>query len=85
MLSTIDQPVTLWFLNDIPVRMVYGGERWRVTDTPTRLRYSVWSAPLETHHGLYGWRFQGTNDDDVSFVFDVHKGEDGWHVHKSYD
>ena len=85
MLTTVEHPVALWLSNDVPVRMVYGGQRWRVTDTPTRLRHSIWSVPLETHHGLYGWRFQGTNDEGTSLVFDVYKAEHGWHVHKSYE
>lgn len=49
---------------------------------PTRLRHSLWRAPLE-HHA--GWRFQGTDEDGVSMVFDVFESEDGWHVHRSYD
>ncbi|MCP1428195.1 hypothetical protein J3D45_000693 [Microbacterium foliorum] len=72
--------------NDIPVRMVFAGRRWRVTDTPTRLRHSIWSAPTEQQHaGLYGWRFQGADDDGQSLVFDVFRGEGGWHVHRSYE
>lgn len=34
--------------------------------------------------GLYGWRFQGTDDDGESLVLDVFEGEDGWHFHCSY-
>lgn len=83
--TIIEQPATLWLANDIPSRMVYAGRRWRVTDTPTRLRHSVWSAPLEPHTGLYGWRFQGTDDAGTSLVFDVYKSTDGWHVHRAYD
>lgn len=82
---TTDHDVTLWMVNDIPVRMVYAGRRWRVTDTPTRLRESVWSAPLEAGRGLYGWRFQGTDPDGESVVFDVYRGESDWHVHRLYD
>lgn len=82
--ATIEHPVTLWMVNDIPSRMVYAGVRWRVTDTPTRLKHSVWT-PHEPHPGLYGWRFQGTDDSGRSLVFDVYKGEDGWHVHRAYD
>lgn len=85
MRTATEHPMTLWLSNDIPARMVYGGERWRVTDTPTRLRHSVWTAPPQDHRGLYGWRFQGTIDDGLSLVFDVYKAEDGWHVHRSYD
>lgn len=71
-------------VNDIPARMVYAGRRWRVTDRPTRLRESIWSAPLEAHSGLYGWRFQATDRSGASFVFDVFRSEDDWHVHRMY-
>lgn len=84
--TTVEQHATLWLVNDLPARMVYAGERWRITDTPTRLRNSNWTVPLnEPHTGLYGWRFQGTNDDGLSLIFDVYKAEDGWHVHRTYD
>lgn len=85
MRTTAEHPVTLWFTDDIPVRMILAGRRWRVTDSPTRLQHVTWTAPLEAHHGLHGWRFQGTDEDGVSLVFDVYKAEDGWHVHKSYE
>jgi hypothetical protein len=82
--TTAGSETTLWLVNDVPARMIYNGRRWRVTDTPTRLRESVWSAPLEHHHGLYGWRFQATDPDGESVVFDVYRTEDDWHVHRSY-
>ena len=82
--QTIEQPVTLWMVNDVPARMVYAGKRWRVTDTPTRIRHSIWSIPMENPHPLYGWRFQGTNDAGDSLVFDVYASVDGWHVHHTY-
>ncbi|WP_341946397.1 hypothetical protein [Microbacterium sp. LWH11-1.2] len=83
--ATVEQHATLWLANDIPARMVYAGQRWRVSDIPTRLRHSNWTVPLsEPHTGLCGWRFQGTNDDGLSLVFDVYKAEDGWHVHRTY-
>ncbi|PVW02976.1 hypothetical protein DEA06_14480 [Microbacterium sp. Gd 4-13] len=82
--TTMAPETTLWLINDIPARMVYNGRRWRVTDTPTRLRDSVWSAPLEKHHGLYGWRFQATDPGGESAVFDVYRTEDDWHVHRAY-
>lgn len=83
--ATAHLPATLWTVDDIPSKMVFAGRRWRVTDTPTRLRHSIWSVPGEAHAGLYGWRFQGTDDDGTSLVFDVFKAQDGWHVHRSYD
>lgn len=39
----------------------------------------------EPNRGLYGWRFQGTDETGLSLVFDVYKGEDDWHVHRCYD
>lgn len=84
--AQVEHHATLWMANDVPTRMVYAGKRWRVTDTPTRLRHSSWSVPLgEAHSDLYGWRFQGTDDVGRSLVFDVYGGEDGWHVHRAYD
>jgi len=80
----VEHELTLWMADDIPARMVYGGRRWRVTDTPTRLRDSIWSASLSERRGLYGWRFQATDEAGESFVFDVYKGEDDWHVHRAY-
>ncbi|MGO2746211.1 hypothetical protein [Microbacterium sp.] len=81
----VEHQVTLWLVDDVPVRMVYAGRRWRITDTPTRFRHSIWTAPRESSTGLYGWRFQGTNEDGLSLIFDVYKAEDGWHVHRAYD
>ena len=76
---------TIWMVNDIPSRMVFAGDRWRVSDTPTRLRDSIWSTPGENHRGLHGWRFQGTNEDGYAMVFDVFRAEDSWHVHRTYE
>lgn len=80
----VEREATLWMVDDIPVRMVYAGRRWRVTDSPTRLRQSIWEVPLAERRGLYGWRFQATDDSGDAFVFDVYRGEDGWHVHHAY-
>ncbi|WP_231868252.1 hypothetical protein [Microbacterium sp. CH1] len=53
---------------------------------PARLRHSNCSVPLgEAHSGLYGWRFQGTDDDSRSLVFDVYRAGYSWHVHRTYD
>lgn len=53
---------------------------------PTRLRNSNWSVPLgDVPSGANGWRFQGTDDDGLSLVFDVYRANDGWHVHRAYD
>jgi len=72
-------------VDDVPSRMVFAGQRWRVSDTPTRLRGSIRAAPDASRLGLCGWRFQGTNEDGYAMVFDVFRAEYGWHVHRSYN
>lgn len=80
----VEHEVTLWMIDDIPTRMFYAGRRWRVTDTPTRLRDSIWSSPTAPGRGLYGWRFQATDEAGESFVFDLYKAASDWHVHRAY-
>ncbi|GAA1468906.1 hypothetical protein [Microbacterium thalassium] len=73
----------MWMVDEVPARMFYAGRRWRVTDMPTRLRGSIWEASVGSG-GLYGWRFQATDAEGESFVFDVYKTEEDWHVHRAY-
>lgn len=84
--TTSSHDVTLWLVDDVPARMFYAGRRWSVSDCPTRLRDSVWSlaADDDRRRGLYGWRFQATDTEGESFVFDVYCGEEGWHIHRAY-
>jgi hypothetical protein len=79
----VEHDLTIWMVNDIPARMVYAGRRWRITDTPTRLRDSIWGAGGE-QGSLYGWRFQATDSTGTSYVFDVYREQAGWHVHRAY-
>jgi hypothetical protein len=70
------EAVAIWFdAGDVPVRMVWAGRRYRVTDTPTRLgpEPELLISPALTHPPLplTGWRFQGTTDDGESLIFDV--------------
>ncbi|WP_127473896.1 hypothetical protein [Microbacterium sulfonylureivorans] len=83
--TNIEHEATLWMINDIPTRMFYAGHRWRVTDTPTRLRESIWTASPERPSSLCGWRFQATNGIGEALVFDVFRRENDWHVHNAYD
>lgn len=83
---TVEHVATIWTVDDQPVRMMYAGRRWRVTDTPTRLREAVWAMPLDGARAMYGWRFQATDEAGRSFVFDVFKADaESWHVHRAYD
>ncbi|MHC2999979.1 hypothetical protein [Microbacterium sp. HJ5] len=79
----IEHELTIWMTDDIPTRMFYAGRRWRITDTPTRLIHSIWDQPTDGH-ALYGWRFQATDEDGDTYVFDVYRQEAGWHVHHTY-
>ncbi|MCC4248238.1 MULTISPECIES: hypothetical protein [Microbacterium] len=81
-----EQHATLWLVDERPVRMLYAGHRWRITNVPTRLREGVWAMPLDGARAMYGWRFQANDEDGRAFVFDVFKGsEHEWHVHHVYD
>lgn len=79
----VEHEATVRMVNDVPARMFYAGRRWRMTDHPTRLREPVWRA-LEEVGGLYGWRFQATDDRRETCVFDVFRASNGWHVHRAY-
>lgn len=82
--TEIEHEATVWMVNDLPARMVYAGRRWRITDHPTRLREPIWVA-LEAVGQLYGWRFQATDDSGASYVFNVFRASDGWHVHRAHE
>ncbi|BAJ73135.1 hypothetical protein MTES_0171 [Microbacterium testaceum StLB037] len=82
--TATDPTATLWLVDGTPTRLVYAGRRWRVTDTPTHLEGPGWSAPLEPHEPAAGWRLQATDTAGASFVFDVYRVGDAWHVHRSY-
>lgn len=81
-----------------PVRLIWAGRRWRVTDRPTvitapsawwwrcdPLGRALYAAPRE----CVGWRFQATAEGGESRVFDlceVHgaEGAPAWRVVKTY-
>lgn len=83
-LPSTEHETTLLFVDEQPVRLRLGGGWWKITDTPTRIRETVWAIPLDNPHPLYGWRFQITNEQNVSWTVDVYKGEDGWYVQRRY-
>ncbi len=87
MIQTMAESVCVWTEECRPVRLVWRGVRFTVTDTPTPLRDSV-AAPGMTHplDVQWGWRFQGTNDQGDSFVFDVrHATGQVWELVAVYD
>lgn len=82
---TADGTVTIWLANDVPARLIFAARRWRVTDTPTPLQEDHWAPPLEDSTPLHGWRFQATEEQGNSRVFDVFQVGRDWHVHRVYN
>ncbi|MFB2586166.1 hypothetical protein [Herbiconiux liukaitaii] len=89
-MSTLDltDVATLWFGEresaTVPVRMLWRGERWRVTDRPTEPEGLYWT----THPPEFAaWRFQATDAHGFSRVFDLvrHDGDPHWVVVHVYD
>lgn len=72
--------LTIWMTDDLPARMIYGQRRWRVTDTPTPFGSRDGGVSPEPR----GWRFQATDEDSLTLVFDVFLERDHWHVHRTY-
>lgn len=84
-----DAEVTLWFVDNVPARMVWRGRRWRVIDTPTPIvRELEWLPPMATRpsESLSGWRFVAkTEGTGPSQVFDVYGSESGWRVRNVWE
>lgn len=84
MSTVVDTEVTLWLVDNVPVRMAWRGQRWRVIDTPTPiLSEPPWLPPMVSHdpERLPGWRFVAkTEGSEPSRVFDVYASESGWRV-----
>lgn len=76
-------PVTVWCERGVPYGLVWEGRHYRVTDTPTRLEDEMSSLthPLD----LTGWRFQGTDDDERSRMFDIALREGVWELLRTFD
>ncbi len=74
--------VTVWFEGGVPYGLVWDGRHYRVTDTPTHLEdeLAVLTHPLD----IVGWRFQGTDDNEMSRMFDIRLRGDEWELMRSY-
>jgi len=74
--------IAVWMTNEAPARIVYRGIRYRVTDMPTRLEDEM----LMITHPLpiTGWRFQGTDPQGQSLMFDIRRDGGGWALIRAY-
>jgi hypothetical protein len=79
-------PVTLWNAGGVPVRLIWEGRRYRVSDRPTPIRQSV-DVPAMTHplEKLIGYRMQIAGEDGTSVVVDVHLRPSGAELVAVYD
>ncbi|TAJ47828.1 MAG: hypothetical protein EPO52_06375 [Herbiconiux sp.] len=85
-MSTIDltETAVLWFSEAVPIRMMWHGRRWRVSDRPTEPEGLYWG----THAPDFAaWRFQATDEAGVSHVFDLVRqhGTPHWTVAHVYE
>jgi hypothetical protein len=80
-----DSIVMLWLdEHDVPEEMIWKGERYRVSDRPTRLEVEL---PVLTHPpGVDAWRFQATGEAGDARVFDVVRvdGRQEWRLLRIY-
>ena len=82
MSTTHDIRATVWFSAGVPSGVVWEARHHRVTDTPTRLEDEL---EVLTHPpGLRGWRFQGTDSQGLSRMFDIARRKDEWVVLRVY-
>ena len=74
-------PVVVWLADGKPIRFVWRGKHFTVTDAPTPIRETTGVAgPTHPTERLVGWRFQGTSAAN-SFVFDIHGDRhSGWRL-----
>jgi hypothetical protein len=76
-------PVAVWMDANKPARLVWQGVRFTVSDEPTQLHADDLLDEAMTHPmaRFIGWRFQATNGDGETFVFDIHRsGADQWNL-----
>jgi hypothetical protein len=82
--------VTVWTEQHKPVRMVWRGTRYRVTDTPTPLRGEAVLHDALTHplSPFVGWRFQASDESDPArvVIVDVARRAGGrWELLAAYE
>lgn len=83
----IDAATTVWWADGAPVRLVWQGRRWRVTDHPTRLTVTPAALPTAITHAperTVGWRFQVTAEDGETLVVDIVPDGAAWTVARTW-
>jgi hypothetical protein len=66
------EAITVWTdTGGVPKRLVIGSTRYRVSDSPTVLESGYDLAATHPADVPPAWRFQGTDDDGHSLMFEV--------------
>jgi hypothetical protein len=96
-MTRVDESVMVWVSDEgIPQRVVWRTQRFRVSDTPTRLTptFPGWQTeaaldPAFTHplERRESWRFQATAESGETLVFDVARDPYSslWRLLRTYD
>jgi len=88
-ISTTRSDVALWFVDEVPDRLVHDGVRYRVSDMPTKLfDEPTFAHALITHppRQFVGWRFQATDGVGTTHMFEVLRDAAGrWVLGRVYD
>lgn len=82
--ATVARPTALSMVSGIPTYRLCGPTMARHRHTHTVATFDLGRA-IRAHTGRYGWPFHGANEDGLSLILDVDKGEDGWLVHRCCD
>ena len=66
--ATTGSPVSVWFVDDAPVRLLSGRARFTVVDDPK----------CADINGCRYWRVRARGDDGRTALFDLREADDGW-------
>lgn len=66
--ASTGSPISVWFVDDRPVRLLSGGARFRVVDDPR----------CADINGSRYWRVRARGDDGRLGTFDLRQSDDGW-------
>lgn len=84
----LTESIALWLSNGVPARMVWRGERWRVSDTPTRLALEPEFLPPSITHPprlISAWRFQASSNSGETHMFEARAVGESWGLSRVYD
>lgn len=85
MATTVTEPATVWEQAGAPTRLVFRGERWRVTGSPVPLIKEPDVLPEGLTHPPsrnVGWRLRVRSEANRSLTADLIRSDTGWVVER---